>query len=70
MHCTNGLRLGKVRLSGPQQSLINAALSCLQMSACFYLGDFFRHYMVHLVALSLSVVAVIALQVWRESSDL
>jgi hypothetical protein len=67
MNCTNNLRWGKVRLSGSQRSLINAAFSCLQMSACFYLGDFLKHYMAHLVMLSIFIVTVIALQVLRES---
>jgi hypothetical protein len=62
-------RKRKIRLSDHQQVLVKPALGFLQLGAGLYLGDLIRPYVLPIVMVSLSILAVVALQVWKETCN-
>jgi hypothetical protein len=67
MNCGNAPRTRKMSLSYCQQALVRPALGFLQLGAGLYFGDLLKPYMLPIAMVSLSIVAVIGLQAWKES---
>jgi len=67
MNSSNELKLPKLYLSPRQQALVKPAISCVQLGASFYLGEHLKPYMFPLFLISLAIIAVIALQVFKEN---
>jgi len=65
--CNNTPRKRKIRLSDCQQVFVKPALGFLQLGAGLYLGDLLRPHMLPVVMVSLSILAVVGLQLWRET---
>jgi hypothetical protein len=67
MNCNNTPRKRRVRLTDYQQAFVKPAIGFLQLGAGLYLGDLLKPYMLPIVMVSFSIVAVIALQVWKKT---